>query len=50
MGYQLVKLVLHDGNLIRNHTGLNAKSLLLNEGEEVQSEDIKDVEPETKLS
>jgi hypothetical protein len=48
MGYQLVKLVLKSGEVIRNHTVLNGAYLLLKEDEEIKADDIVAIQLETK--
>jgi hypothetical protein len=48
MGYQLVKLVLKSGEVIRNHRVLNAEYLLIEEGDEIKPDDILGIQLETK--
>ncbi len=47
MGYQLVKLVLNNGGVIRHHKVLNAEHLLLEDGEDINASDIAGIELET---
>ncbi len=47
MGYQLVKVVLKNGKILRNHKVLNCSMLLLEKNESLNTEDIEILEEES---
>lgn len=46
MGYQLVKVILKNGEILRKHKVLNASFLILNDGKAVNKTDIAEIELE----
>lgn len=46
MGYQLVKVILKSGKILRSHRVLNGSFLILKEGEKLSEKDISRIEPE----
>ena len=48
MGYQLVRVILKNGNILNHHKVLNSSLLLLEKGEDITSEDITAIELEIK--
>jgi hypothetical protein len=48
MGYQLVRIFLKGGKILKKHKVLNSSLLVLEENEEVNINDIEKIEPETK--
>jgi hypothetical protein len=46
MGYQLVKVFLKDGKVLRQHKVLNSSILLLEENEKINLSQISKLEPE----
>lgn len=48
MGYQLVKVILRGGKILRNHKVLNSSLLVLEEDENIKAKDIEQIELEKK--
>ena len=48
MGYQIVKIVLKSGKVLRRHKVLNSELLMLDEKENITLKDIDKIELETK--
>lgn len=46
MGYQLVKIVMQNGVILKNRIVLNSTFLLLEENEKINIEEIEDIEIE----
>ena len=47
MGYQLVKVILKNGSILRKHKVFNSSLLLLENSEQLQPSQIKNLELET---
>jgi hypothetical protein len=48
MGYQIVKVILKSGKILRKHKVLNSELLMLQENETFTINDIYKIEPENK--
>ncbi|HRB54277.1 MAG TPA: hypothetical protein PLD87_11435 [Bacteroidia bacterium] len=48
MGYQLVKVILRGGKILRNHKVLNSSLLVLEADENIKAKDIEQIELEKK--
>lgn len=48
MGYQLVKVILKSGKVLRQHKVINSEILMLNENEDITVKDIDKIELEQK--
>lgn len=48
MGYQLVKVILKSGEILRKHKVMNAEVLMLEENETITINDIDKIELESK--
>ena len=48
MGYQVVKVILKSGEILRQHKVLNSEFLMLEENENIKLIDIDKIEPENK--
>lgn len=48
MGYQVVKVILKSGEILRQHKVLNSEFLMLEENENIKLIDIAKIEPENK--
>jgi hypothetical protein len=49
MGYQIVKVVLKSGRVLRQHKVLNSEILLLEENENISIKDIEKIELDNKI-
>jgi hypothetical protein len=47
MGYQIVKVILRSGKILRRHKVLNSELLMLEENEKIYANDIEKIELET---
>jgi hypothetical protein len=47
MGYQIVKVILRSGKVLRKHKVLNSEILMLEENELIQARDIANIELES---
>ncbi len=50
MGYQLVKVFLRNGKILREHKVLNSSLLVLEAGEIISENEIEKIEPESTPS
>jgi len=48
MGYQIVKVILKSGKVLRQHKVLNSELLMLEENENISVQDIQKIELENK--
>ncbi len=47
MGYQIVKVIMRSGKILRSHKVLNSEFLMLEENETIHVKDIEKIELET---
>ena len=47
MGYQIVNVILHSGQVLHHHKVLNSELLMLEENEHIRAIDIANIEMET---
>ena len=48
MGYQIVKVILRSGKILRKHKVLNSSLLILEENENITDKDIEKIELESR--
>ena len=48
MGYQIVKVILRSGEVLRQHKVINSSLLMLNENENITEKDIDKIELENR--